>query len=336
MTSAQSRQRRKTWSMFGDVKRRPTPYEAVTGKFLYHFRRDPVPFELDPDWTLNKWYLTHREGSPLQVDDWEDFRDPDRLTYKDYVARQHDREVYVDALIDEHEAAGSAGKLDPSWVNTLQSAFVPLRFPLHILQMVGLYVGQMAPSSYIVNCAHFQAADEMRRIQRFAYWTKVLANAHGDGIAETSAARQPWEEDPAWQGLRETLERLLIAYDWGEAFTALNIVVKPAVDAFTNNVLGSVADANGDRFLTALCSEFARDARRSQKWTQALTAYALEREPELSDVFGNWIGQWRPRADQAVEALSGQFAHAPKPFEPSQVTAQVREACDEFFAGTSL
>lgn len=322
--------------MFGDVRRKPTPYEAVTGKFHYHFRRDPVPFELDPDWSLNKWYLAHREGSPLQVDDWEAFRDPAKLTYRDYVALQHDREVYLDALVDRHEELGSAEAADPGWVATLRALFVPLRFPLHLLQMTSLYVGQMAPSSYITNCAHFQAADEMRRIQRIAYWTKVLANAHGDDLAATATARDAWERAEAWQPLRETLERLLIAYDWGEAFTALNLTVKPVLDALVNQVFAELAESNGDQFLAALCNEFARDSRRSQDWSQALAGYAVERRPELSDTLGDWVRAWQPRAVAGVSGLAGYFAAAPRPMDPSDVVARVRAVHDEFLAGTPV
>ncbi|MBS4730370.1 aromatic/alkene monooxygenase hydroxylase subunit beta [Mycobacterium sp. SM1] len=335
MTSAQGQQRRKTktWSLFGDVRRKPTPYEVVTGKLHHHFRHEPAPFEMDPQWAINQWYLTHREGSPLQVDDWEDFRDPDRLIYKDYVAHQHEREVYVDGLIDEHEEVGSVTTLSPGWVDTLRTLFVPLRFPLHVLQMVGLYIGQMAPSSYITNCAHFQAADELRRIQRFAYWTKVLANAHGDDIAQTATARRSWEQDPAWQPLREALEKLLIAYDWGEAFTALNVVVKPMVDALVNQEFGALAENNDDRLLAALCTEFAHDARRSQRWTQALTEYAVQRKPELSGVLDGWVRQWQPRAEKAVAGLAGQFARAPRPLDPGAVASRVKETHREFLAG---
>ncbi|MFE7074875.1 hypothetical protein ACFU96_32780 [Streptomyces sp. NPDC057620] len=346
MTGAADRRQQRTWSMFGDVRRRPTPYEVVTGRFHYHFRRDPVPFEMSPEWTLNKWYLTHREGSPLQVDDWEGFRDPAKLTYRDYVALQHDREIYLDALVDRYEENGSAaaqapgrsdsGRSDPGWVDTLRTLFVPLRFPLHVLQMVGLYVGQMAPSSYITNCAHFQAADEMRRIQRIAYWTRVLADAHGDDLARTATARRAWEDGPAWQPLRQTLEHLLIAYDWGEAFAGLNLAVKPAVDTLVNEMFGRLAEANGDRFLAELCTEFGRDARRSQDWTQALTGYAIERRPDLAGVLDDWVTKWRPRADEGVEALAELFAAAPRPLAAADVTARVREVHDEFLVGTSI
>ncbi|MGD9527343.1 MAG: toluene hydroxylase [Pseudonocardia sp.] len=336
MTKPASRAARRTWSMFGDVRRKPTPYEAVTGKFHYHFRREPAPFEMDPQWSLNIWYLTHREGSPLQVEDWEQFRDPHKLTYRDYVSLQHDREIYLDALVDRHEAAGTAERLDPAWVETLGTLFVPLRFPLHVLQMVGLYVGQMAPSSYITNCAHFQAADEMRRIQRIAYWTKVLADAHDPALAQTAPTREIWERDAAWQPLRETLERLLVAYDWGEAFAALNVAVKPIVDGLVNEALGELAAANGDPFVAELCAEFARDALRSRDWTEALTRYILEREPGHAELLSGWVATWRPRAEGAVAALAERFAAAPRPLAAHTVMTAVRGSADEFLVDTAI
>jgi toluene monooxygenase system protein E len=326
---------RRTWSLFGDVRRRPTPYEVVTGRFHYHFRRTPAPFEMDPEWTLNAWYLRHREGSPFQVADWEEFRDPAGLTYRDYVALQHDREIYLDGLVDRYEEDGFVAGLDPGWVATLRALFVPLRFPLHVLQMTGLYVGQMAPSSYITNCAHFQAADELRRIQRIAYWTRVLADAHGADLARTGTARGAWEEEPAWQPLRETLEHLLIAYDWGEAFAALNLAVKPALDLLVDEVFGELAEANGDGFLAGLCAELGRDARRSREWSRALTDYAVAREPALAGVLGGWVEHWRPRAEGAVAALAPLFATAPRPIAADEVLGRIRTAHDAFLAGTA-
>jgi toluene monooxygenase system protein E len=202
---AREQTRPKTWSLLGEVRRRPTPYDVVTSNFHYHFRRDPVPFELDPSWSLNEWYLRHREGSPFQVDDWNGFRDPAKLTYKDYVALQHDREVYLDGVIDRFEEQDSLRGFSDGWIEVARSLIIPLRFPLHVLQMVGLYVGQMAPAASITNAAHFQAADELRRIQRIVYWTKSVANLYGDELARTSTARDRWEDASQWQPLRKVL-----------------------------------------------------------------------------------------------------------------------------------
>ena len=316
---------RKTWSLLGDVRRKPSTYEVTAALFQYHFRREPAPFELDPGMPMNRWYLTYREGSPFQVDDWEGFRDPYKLTYKDYVALQHDHETYLDLLIDTHEAAGSVTRLDPGWVATLRAAFVPLRFPLHVLQMTGLYVGQLAPSAFIANAAHFGAADEMRRIQRIAYWTKVLANAHSDELASTALARGAWEDDPAWQPLRRACEQLLVTRDWGEAFAARNLAIKPALDALLNNQFAELAQRNSDEFLALLFTEFGVDSQRSQDWSAALVRYALEHKPELREVLAGWLGTWQPRAVEAAEPLAAAFATAPVPIAANQVTGAVRE-----------
>jgi toluene monooxygenase system protein E len=336
MTTSARRPRPKTWSMLGDVRRRISPYEAVTAGFHYHFRREPAPFELDPAMPMNEWYLRHREGSPFQVDDWEGFRDPAKFTYKDYVSVQHERELYLDGLVDRFEAVEHAAGLDPAWVAILRALFVPLRFPLHALQMASLYVGQMAPTSFATNPSAFQAGDEMRRIQRIAYWTQVLADAHDPAIATTGAARDPWTTDPVWQPLRETLERLLIAYDWGEAFIALNVVVKPVLDTLLDWQLAALAGRNGDPFLELLFAEFQNDANRSRAWTGDLVRYALAARPELADVAGGWVATWTPRALDAAGTLATLFEGAPTPVAAKEVTVAVETAQAELVAGLGL
>lgn len=326
----------KTWSLLGDVRRRPSVYEATAAKFAYHFRREPAPFEMDPTSAINEWYLAHREGSPFNVADWEGFKDPAKLTYSDYVALQHDRETYLDLLIDHHEDADSVSALGAGWVATLRELLVPLRFPLHVLQMNALYVGQMAPTAYIINCAHFQAADEMRRIQRLAYVTRMLANAHGADLADTATARDPWQSGATWQPLREISELMLGAYDWGEAFVALNLALKPALDSVVNESLATLAIANGDEFLALLLAEFQRDSARSQAWTSALVQYAIENDPAQADVVRGWVDAWTPKADAAVAALSELFASAPSPMDPAAVREAASQARDRVLAGAGL
>lgn len=325
-----------TWSLLGDVRRRPSAYDATAAKLAYHFRREPAPFEMNPAAPFNEFYLTHREGSAFNVEDWEGFRDPAKLTYSDYVTVQHDRETYVDKLIDHHEDAESMAALDPAWVSTLRDLFVPLRFPLHVLQMIGLYVGQMAPSAFIINCANFQAADELRRIQRLAYTVRGLADAHGHDLARTDTARTAWQEGPAWQPLRQLLEELLTVRDWGEAFAALNLVVKPTIDAVVNGQLSELASRNGDEYLSLLMAEFQRDSRRSRDWTIALSTYAIAQDEAMAEVLRGWVASWQPRADAAVDALAPLFAAAPTPVPAAQVVEAARASGETLCADAGL
>ena len=322
----------KTWSRLGDVKRRPSVYEVTASQFAYHFRREPAPFEMGPEAPINQWYLAHREGSTFNVADWEGFRDPAKLTYSDYVMLQHDRETYLDGLIDHHEASNSVEGLSPEWVSTLTSAVVPLRFPIHILQMCSLYVAQMAPTAFIINASNFQAADEMRRVQRLAYLTRWLANAHGDDIASTDAAREAWEKAADWQPMRKALEELLGVYDWGEAFVALDLVIKPAIDSLLGDSLAALAADNGDELLSLLLAEFQRDAQRSKEWSAELVRYAVANNPELAATVSVWVAAWAPAADALVAGYGNLLAGA----DAAKVTAAAAKARADLLAAAGL
>jgi toluene monooxygenase system protein E len=325
MSTQQRLQRRirRTWSQFGELRRVPSEYEIVTHKLHYHFRRDPAPFELDPNTPINQWYLKYREGSPFQVDDWEDFRDPSQLTYRSYIKQQHERETYIDSLIDEFERKDADAHLSKDWVQILERLYIPSRFSTHVLQMVAQYIGQIAPSAYITNVAHFQGADECRSLQRSAYRAKALSLVHSPDLASTEKTRQIWETDPVWQPMRELLEKLLIAYDWGEAFAALNLVAKPLYDELMLNQLGKLAEQNNDNLLAYINSDFALDSQRSQEWTKELVKYAVERRGENQQLLQAWVNKWKPLAYRAVEGLAVVFGSAPYPIQPAYVTQSV-------------
>jgi toluene monooxygenase system protein E len=320
----------------GEVRRKPSEYEIVTAKLHYHYRRQPAPFELDPNTPINTWYLRYREGSPLQADDWEGFRDPRQLTYQLYVQRQAEREAYVDNLVDEFECHKHDAGLQTEWVRLLKRLYLPARFPIHALQMTALYMAQMAPSSFITNAAYFQAADELRRIQWAAYRAKSLSLEHDAELASSAHTRQRWEEDSAWQPLRETVEKMLIAYDWGEAFAALNLTVKPVFDAVFNAELAELARAHEDALLALMLDDFELDSERSRDWSAALVEYAVAQRPANTEFLERWVKHWKPLAYRSMEALVELFGQAPRPLQPQAVAGKVRAAHHAFLTRCGL
>ncbi|HEY5866644.1 MAG TPA: toluene hydroxylase, partial [Candidatus Tectomicrobia bacterium] len=284
----------------------------------------------------NAWYLTYREGSPLQTDDWEGFRDPHQLTYRLYVQRQAAREGYLDNLVDEFERHNHDASLQAHWVQVLDRLYLPARFPLHTLQMTALYMAQMAPSSFMTNAAYFQAADELRRIQWTAYRAKSLSLDHDAALASSAHTRQRWEEDGAWQPLREAVEKMLIAYDWGEAFVALNLVVKPVIDAVFNMQLADLARAHEDDLLAFMLDDFALDSQRSRDWSAALVTYAVGQRPANHGLLTQWVAKWKPLAYRGMEGVVALFGQAPRPLQPQAVSANARAAHHAFLARCGL
>lgn len=78
---------------------------------------------------------------------------------------------------------------------------------------------------------------------------KSLSLEHDAELASSANTRRHWEEDAVWHPLREAVEKMLIAYDWGEAFAALNLVAKPIFDEIFNLQLDELVRAHEDILL---------------------------------------------------------------------------------------
>src|SRR5689334_21198682 len=278
-TSAGRPPGRKTYSRLAAGRRVPLEYELVSTDLHYNH---PMRFELPPANPVVAWYYRYREGSALRARDWERFSDPRRTTYRAYTVLQDGREDVVDGLLREVDDTGYDRNLDGEWVRFLDRWYSPLRFPVHGLQMLAAYIAQMAPASRITNCAAFQSADEMRRLQRIAYRT-VQLSAHRPEVAPSSH-RRTWEDAAEFQPLRELVERALVAYDWGESFVVTNVVIKPHIDRTVNEIAGGLATANGDPILQSIQFSLDEDAGWHRAWTAELVRVAITDTPANADV----------------------------------------------------
>ena len=317
----------KTWSHLAARRRRPSEYEIVSTNLHYTTDNPDAPFELDPNFPMAQWFKQNRNASPLKHDDWNAFRDPDEIVYRTYNMLQDGQETYVYGLLDQFSARGHDAMLEQSWAVTLGRLYTPGRYLLHALQMGAAYLVQIAPASTISNCAAYQSADTLRWLTHFAYRTKELSKTFADvglGVDE----RAHWERDPAWQGFRELVEKALVAWDWGECFTALNLVARPAVEETLLRGLGRIARRNGDTLLGLLSDAQLIDAQRHHRWAAALVKMALAQEGN-ADVLAAWVAKWEPLADAAIDAY---FAALNDPAG----AAQAREATRAYRHGLGL
>ncbi len=299
----------KTWSHLAGNRRRPSEYEIVSTNLHYHTNNPDNPWELDPDIKMSKWYRKYRNESPLQYENWDKFRDPEQLIYRTYNILQDGQETYVNSLFDQFDKRGHDQMLDDNWISQLLRFYTPGRYLFHTLQLGSAYIAQMAPASTITNCATYQTADSLRWLTHTAYRTRELANAYPDaGFAEKE--REIWENDPAWQGFRELMEKALVAWDWAEAFVAINLVAKPAIEEAVLVQFGNTARDNNDTLLGLLTQAQMRDAERHRRWSSVLVAMALENEGN-KEVIQGWINKWVPLADAAIDAFCSELGEDP-------------------------
>ena len=182
--------------------------------------------------------------------------------------------------------------------------------------MSSAYLISIAPASTISNCAIFQDGDSLRWLHRTAYRTAELAkHCPGRGFGETE--RQTWEEDEAWQGFRDLMERQLIAYDWGEAFTSLNLVAKLAIDEACLRQFAATARRQGDMLLAMLIDAQLTDCDRHRRWTAALAEFSLQIDGNKA-IMESWLKTWVPLADAAIDAYCAALPDSPDAAETAK------------------
>jgi hypothetical protein len=321
---------RKTYWHLESLKRRPSDYEIASSRLLYHPTRG---FEVNLP--LTDWYVRHQKQSGLQIPDPERFADPRETTYTQYAWIQRDQELSVNGILESMETPAYDSALSDAWVAALDRVLAPLRYPLHGLQMISAYAGQMAPGSRIAIASLFQTGDEIRRVQRVAYRVRQLQLRRA---AFARDSRQIWERDPLWQPLRKLIERLLVTYDWGESLVALNVAVKPLFDELFMAQFGLLAEQSGDPLLAKVLASLDADCRWHRAWTAALLKVAIADRPENLGVLRGWVRRWHGEALSAVAPFGTVFEGGSSAVGArfASVMTRLNTLCREYWADAGL
>jgi toluene monooxygenase system protein E len=304
-----SARRPRTYWHLAQLGRVPSEYDVGTSRLLYYPGRG---FEVTTP--VGAAHARHVGGSSLvfgpRLDDR--FRDPRATTYASYTELQKGKEIFVDGLLATLDDGAYDRRLSRAWLEVLAQVMAPLRYPVHALQMIAGYLGSMAPAGRVVVACAFQAADEMRRIQRLAYRLRQLQETHA-GLGDDAKAR--WTGHPMWQPWRRLLEELLVTYDLGESLCALTLVVKPAFDELFGARFARLAAAAGDEVLAKVLGSLGEDAAWHRDWSEALARTLSEDEEHgaaNTAALAGFRARWAPRAHEAASAFASLFAETPR------------------------
>lgn len=285
----------KTYWHLLQAQRRPSTYEIASSRLHYY-----PALGFGARTPAQAWYERYQTGSAFGGLDLEAFADPRKTTYASYTRLQREREAYLGGVLAAARDADDAA-FAPDWLRLLARVFAPLRYPCHALMMGASYLATMAPESRVTIAAALQAADEIRRVNALARRLYQLRGSHaqlGDD------ARALWQEDPAWQGLRREIERMLVVYDWSECFVVLNLALKPAFDYLFDYALTNTARKYDDTVTAQLLASLAQDSLWHRAWSAALLRVLLAQSPPLRTTVAEWLRKRVPAIDDALAPLA--------------------------------
>lgn len=306
----------RTYSMW-DERRVPTTYDVATRQTNYDIGENyagEVPrLAVSSEEALPQWYQEFREGSVIHGDPeaFESWRDPRELTYEKYNELMDKREVGIETLYEQAEVLerGTERDDDP-WLEFQLNGFLPLRYPIHGLQMIASYLAMVAPSSTISTAMTLQATDEIRRQERLARRATQLSKAFPDkGFAESE--REIWEDHDMWQPLREAIERLLIEYDWAKSLIGTNLVLKPLLDELMLAQYSTLFDENDSELYAQVLENFYLDADRHKEVGVSVGEHMIEIDEANREIIQETVDEWYPVCHRAIEAFEPAFASMP-------------------------
>jgi propane 2-monooxygenase small subunit len=343
------------YNYFVPQKRKQTHYEDVTVEvqpdprhylsqgWLYGFSDGRGGYPLN--WTVLKaWGVDRPEperfpgsggkGYDWPAHGWHEFRDPNEeweLTlyrYNANVVRQ------VNANVEAAKETKAFDQWNPNWVR-----FVARNVGawMHVEHGLGLYVfanaQRRAPTNMHNNAISVNSMHRIRFAQDLALYNLTLSEEiEGfDGTAHVAT----WNEDPAWQGVREVAEQLTSVDDWCEAVFATNVVFEPLVgELFRSQLVQHAAPGNGDFVTPTVVGAGEYDyAQRDLRYTRAMFQL-LTSDREFADhnkeILQRWLSAWTERsltAARKLQPLWSQSDARPPRFEDAL------DVCKNRFAG---
>lgn len=280
---------RKTWVWLQGRKRPPGEYEELsTGVQWYG---DPVS-----DTGLSSWKL---DNTVIKAD-WDSFRDPSAMYYRNYIVGQDSAERSLDAVFSVAKDADFVSGIEAGWREDLVTLVGSMSHVEWATAMAHQHVQRFSLSPTIACCSQLQVMDKLRSAERDLEWFDLLHPERED------VAKQRWMDDAAMQPLRKLVEEILIVKDWAEVIVATNLAFLGVVQPFLREVYVRGGRANGDFVTAALGAAFAKDGARHTSWTDAFVKLTQTEEANATSV-SEWLDRYVPAAIAAVEALAAGY-----------------------------
>jgi hypothetical protein len=271
-------------------KRPPSEYEEVsTG---VQWADEPVSRTEIGQWSP--------DSTQLQTD-WNAFRDPQQMHYRNYVIGQDAAEKQLDSVYALATEADFVSGLPTEWRESLKELVGAMAFAHWGASMAMQHVMRFTLSPTVACAVQLQIMDKLRAAERSVEWFEIL-----NPDADDDALHATWDVHPAVQPLRRFCEEILAERDWGQVIVAVNLALAGVLEPFLRELYKKGGRANGDFVTAALGSHLAKDASRAVAWTDAFLKQCVADEANRK-VIADWLDRYTPAAVAAIDALVAAF-----------------------------
>ncbi len=233
----------------------------------------------------------------LVMRDWYTFKDPRQYYYGSYTIARARQQDTMEKNLEFVEKRGLLRDLPEALRAKLIFTLVPLRHAEWGANTNNCYMTAYGFGVAITQATMFHAMDRLGLAQYLSRIGLSLDGNSGEALAE---GKRLWLDDPAWQGIRQLVENLMVCEDWFELFVAQNLVLDGLLQPLVfQQFERSFAVAHGPAL--SLVTEFSNNwFDETSRWVDATIKTAAAESPANAALLQQWISSWRSAAHEAL------------------------------------
>jgi propane monooxygenase small subunit len=307
---------------------KPTVYEDVTVDVQPDRAR-----HLTVDWAYG--FADGPGGYPAEwtsarSSDWHRFRDPNQEWEKTIYSNNARLVRLVEQSIANARNEGAFEHWSSGWSRIVERHVGAWMHAEHGLGMyVFLPAQRDAPTNMINNAIAVNSIHKLRVAQDLALFNLEAGEART--AFNDTAHLAAWNNDPIWQPVRETVERLTAIRDWCHAVVAANLAFEPLVgELFRSGFVMATGAANGDFVTPTIMGVIESDFERDLAYTRELVAWLTHDERYAAEnraLLHGWLSEpisMSLRAAASLERIWSEPEHSPVRFNQALTRARER------------
>ncbi|MFC3228464.1 hypothetical protein ACFOGJ_14565 [Marinibaculum pumilum] len=227
------------------------------------------------------------QASRIHVHNWDQWEDPFRMFYREYVRIQAKKETSYHAIADANQRFEAAKRIDRRWVEGMKLYMAALAQSENFSANLMTRMARFIPMPSFSQAAMYQAMDEMRHGQNDVNYMRWL-NKHYDGVDDwLTWFQRHW----LFQTARTSFEHLFVS-DPFEMVIGVNGVFEAGWTNLLFVATPAVAVANGDVMFGQHQLTTQTDETRHIAIGMTGMRILLEADPRNVPVVQEWFDKW--------------------------------------------
>ena len=261
-----------------------------------------VNFHYLPLWSKNR-SLYDKANTVIVMNDWYRLLDPRQYYYGAWTIVRSKQQDAAERNFSFVEKRNMFEAMPADLREKIITTFLPLRHTEYAANLNNTYMSAYGYGVSITQAASMCAMDRLGIAQYITRIGLMLDGNSGDALKTAKAA---WQNNPAWQPMRELTENMLTTEDWFELFVAQNLVLDGLVYPLMYQSFGDLASASSQTSFVMMTEFMSEWFEEHVRWVDNIMKVVASESDSNKAQLAKWIQKWQPQILQALQPVAQQ------------------------------